>query len=1118
MLTKVLRNCRIVCVNTLFLELKTEISMSHISSLYIFAKETDAIETVRGFKFQELKTLETWLHNKNNDADEIIYCDYEEDIFQRDLSAFKATFKQLKLYSSKNFSFASPEITKTLAHFFMLFVKGDYLLDEIRFVFETNTSIAAKKGDNDAELLSDWATGQDELEEDLLQRCIVKLKYILDAYIEEQYGKLKKGGDGNLDNIKSRYEQLPIETWELFAKSIRWNFTGISAEQALNNSIAAIKNSIAELPFPINKEQQDIVFDKLRGIVSDKSMAVDPEERQLSNGLMTKAILDLGSHDDKSYNKDYEIWKDVEKITDFKIGEFYQVLYAARHCRRNKYLVEHAPKWNMLLLEYYNNAQTPAEEKREAIYELVWSTLRPFANKEPTNSLKGLEPVVEKYFSDFEQYKKPQTAEDALNLITVVDAVTRFDLISIDEEKIAEWYDRFENFFTDAKELYKDRKHDLVRILEIESFFILNRNSFKYGDEQENLSKVKSNFDQIISLLPEAPLFSVSQLGERVSLSLQMYFNMKLEAKEVEIIEEFSEALEPFVLARDRDKDTAKGYIIKGDEYLNSANPKGILKALSYFHKAKNLYLNDDYAEGYSLALLNISQFYSAVGMNIAAKHYALAVIWYAQNSGDPALYKRISDAYGLLFQYEFKQGSWINALQNFETASAYRFELDPTPFEPYEDEYLMKKLAGISYILAVAPVISQQLSAFIEYEKQKMGPFYTDLLSNFTATVTSHIGDHDSLTSITGSKVDSPPINDIGEFRTLSWKIFGSIWSVTFRNDFITNSAGEEFCSLIQVFLTDIAVSELDFHLLKDEINIEIELSDVPKPPEQIADNSKYSWKVYLQLVDSNNSGLINRHYAFISTVLKIVLNELSLLPPERFEELYKVVMSKDIASKALLLNAYQLMYRKEFSQQKFDDSKRSHFKSEYITTAHFQAGPFRWIDQMSRLYNKEQSIQNIESRYSNNIRKIRMTFEKIKDIPDFTARVNELRTEGWLDWQILMGLMNTIINYKANYEIASLNRNYFSEDQRLVHFQEIITRLYEEGETADNYTDIPLEILLGENLHMHLEQSGHYVLKSFGLENRSRFPNYRALRELLNRRFGYDTDDSPTNSPFNN
>ncbi|PHK13619.1 hypothetical protein VF12_41285, partial [Nostoc linckia z15] len=94
--------------------------MAHISSLYLFAKETDAVETVKGFKFQELKTLEAWLSNKINAVDEEIYCDFEEDIFQRDLNLFKATFKQLKLYSSKNFSFSSEEIIKALSHFFML--------------------------------------------------------------------------------------------------------------------------------------------------------------------------------------------------------------------------------------------------------------------------------------------------------------------------------------------------------------------------------------------------------------------------------------------------------------------------------------------------------------------------------------------------------------------------------------------------------------------------------------------------------------------------------------------------------------------------------------------------------------------------------------------------------------------------------------------------------------------------------------------------------------------------------------------------------------------------------------------------------------------------------------
>ncbi len=32
--------------------------MSQISKLFLFSKDTDASETIRGFKYQELKTLE----------------------------------------------------------------------------------------------------------------------------------------------------------------------------------------------------------------------------------------------------------------------------------------------------------------------------------------------------------------------------------------------------------------------------------------------------------------------------------------------------------------------------------------------------------------------------------------------------------------------------------------------------------------------------------------------------------------------------------------------------------------------------------------------------------------------------------------------------------------------------------------------------------------------------------------------------------------------------------------------------------------------------------------------------------------------------------------------------
>lgn len=604
----------------------------------------------------------------------------------------------------------------------MLFVKKDYLMDDPTFIFETNTSIAAKREDNDAQLLKDWNEKQGNIDDKLLAKCIIKLKSIVDQYIAQQYEKLKKEGiSQEIESIKQTYDSLPNETWETFAKSIKWIFKGVSPDDAIKSSIHNIMLSIDKLPFPITREEQDIVFDKLRGIISDKSMATNPEDRKLTNDLMTQALLNLGAKDDKQYKVVYQNWKNITKINHFTIGEFYEALYAAKHCRRNIYLKDHSALWLNIFAEYYNNASTPSTQKREAIYELLWLTLRPVANKKPTNSLKGLEPLVKIYFIDFERYSSSFDIEDCLNLFTVVVTSAKFGLIEINEEEIIELYTRFDDFLTKIIEETKN-EDSLVRILEIKAFFILNFGSLGYGDEKANLEQLRMTLNRILDLLPKTQLFSVSQFGERIDAISDFYFNMEIELEEEIIITEFYEKLLPFVQSRDQDMNTAKSYVIKGVSYLEKSSSKGILKALNYFHKAKDLYFTEDSSEGYVLGLLNISQFYAAIGMHLAAKHYALAAIWYCSNSQDSNLYKRISDAYAFIVHSEFKQGSWINALQNFETFISMRIELDPDDFDWEKDESLRTTIFEIALIMTAGPIIFPPSINHIENETIKMG------------------------------------------------------------------------------------------------------------------------------------------------------------------------------------------------------------------------------------------------------------------------------------------------------------------------------------------------------------------------------------------------------------
>jgi hypothetical protein len=197
--------------------------MSSITQLSVFNKNTDAFATERGYEYQKLKTLESWLLNSVNKNDEIIYYDYEEDIFQRDITKLKSTFRQIKLYSS-NFSFASEEISKAVSHFFTLFCMGDYLLDEIKFVFEANSNIARKHTNNEAELLRDWYDNQDDLKEPLLSKCIAITKKIVTEFVDSH-----DDAKPEIAKAKAKFEELKSSSdfWEKFTKSINWNFQGV---------------------------------------------------------------------------------------------------------------------------------------------------------------------------------------------------------------------------------------------------------------------------------------------------------------------------------------------------------------------------------------------------------------------------------------------------------------------------------------------------------------------------------------------------------------------------------------------------------------------------------------------------------------------------------------------------------------------------------------------------------------------------------------------------------------------------------------------------------------------------------------------------------------------------
>ncbi|MBW7941047.1 MAG: hypothetical protein H3C64_01320 [Candidatus Kuenenia stuttgartiensis] len=1084
-----------------------------ISDLYIFSKDTDANASLRGYNYQVLKTVETWVDNFLNKIDDEIYCDFEEDIFQINPTLKTARFRQIKLYSN-NFSFASKEVKKCIAHFFMLHVKTDYTLLEKEFVFEANTSVAQKKGKNDAELLKKWSDNQENLDDELLKKCVAKVRSIVSVYIEEQAKaigyKTTTEEKETINEALGVLKSLEENDWIEFTKRVKWRFNNVSSDEEFLTIRNKIEEQILRLPFDIDKKNISSIFGMLNTIAWDKASSENTEGRKLTSDELKETLLQSANDSDKWYWQVAERWKGGTAIPGFTIGEFYEVIDATRHCRQHPYLTMHDHLWLNLLKIYIDNVEMDDVFKRKAIYEYLWLRFRPTDYyTEPEGDLLGEVKYFEFYFRNFKAFKNATEIEDAQSLMNISVAAIQIDKTDLKKEQVEGWFYKMEETIK-AKLEKETNPNEICHLLENLGTHYLFLNARKKGSM--DASEVITPFKKIFAHINKADLYDVTALSTRLNEYIKLLIEVDPDKNAVliEVIENFTEELNPLVEKRNGSYKLAKVEIERGMRYLKSTNPIHLLKALNSFHKAKTLWYRQESIEGFVLALMNVSQLYSAIGLNLAAKYYAMGAAWASIHNGSHHLLKRIADAFGLVFYANFKQGAWMNAIISFADYMNARDEFKGTPLDPTTDKMPFKVMADLAIILHATPLISPQLKVLIDAHIKLLDELGAEYIKPAIFNLEKKFPTDTSLKDILERNLTDRPLNDVGKKRIIRFNALGSLWEISFANDYKTTPIAEEFCGIMQVMLAEISLSKYDFHLVKGSVKIELEINPDYKAPEQLPSHMEFKWKVFLEPFDSAVSSEIKMHTAKSSTKLMYILEEISLLPKEEFREKFQTLfIENDLAGKTLVLGSYQRMYRTVFMRPRFDSLQRQNFAEVDTSFLNLPVinSIIKWNEKLSSKYNQEEAIENIKHRFKNSNRCIYITIEKLKQDKDFPSLVNELRSEGFLDWQITLAIMNFMLNYKTQLEIDK--QNFETEEQHHEAYNEQFHKLLRTDE-KDCYVEFPLAAFHSEEFKFQLNHTLVIILESYGLENNANFPNFKALKEFLDVRFNMQNDNS--------
>jgi hypothetical protein len=147
-----------------------------------------------------------------------------------------------------------------------------------------------------------------------------------------------------------------------------------------------------------------------------------------------------------------------------------------------------------------------------------------------------------------------------------------------------------------------------------------------------------------------------------------------------------------------------------------------------------------------------------------------------------------------------------------------------------------------------------------------------------------------------------------------------------------------------------------------------------------------------------------------------------------------------------------------------------------------------------------RNEALQAIRERYEVANQTLRYTLPRLLSDENGRATIVRLREAGWLDWQILVALVNAAMNWRMQQ--AGIPPGVGDPSQMM--------RLARQPETPHSPT-MPLDVFTGDTIDVHTYIQTAAVARRWGLRGRQEAPGEEALRELLTRRYRHALDDLP-------
>lgn len=438
-----------------------------------------------------------------------------------------------------------------------------------------------------------------------------------------------------------------------------------------------------------------------------------------------------------------------------------------------------------------------------------------------------------------------------------------------------------------------------------------------------------------------------------------------------------------------------------------------------------------------------------------------------------------------------------VDSARLTEVALLARAQLLPEPFDldkhsdlAHHNQNALLELTGIrTYWPELAPLFEQAHDVtgwyqdLVEVIDQMGGGRFTITEKEFCARA--------------AEQLSGPLLGDVGPRRLVEVSALGVRWSFEFDNARTTALGAEALCATLQVVLADIALHEPV--LVGTCVRVQVAITDSAGSDGynvEIDDSSSF---ITAEATISSDFTDEDSRVPGLLTICFQLLHAVHLRPPAELQDLIEPLFRRGLTHKVAVGRPY------EETAGLFDDDHYARLaaatrpaaaKGYHPTPAeHLQASTAPGTG-----YDRDTAMDAIRERYRVGQDSRRFTLPALLIEPDKRAVLEQLRANGWLDWQIVSILANIALNCRMHRD--GIQPQSATPQQAMT--------LMREPETNEAQA-VPLDWFDSNGFALNTFSAPVVAARGFGMRPWQDAPGEEQLRDLLIRRYGYGSDDVP-------